>query len=323
MISKGVVAKVKKWLSPSTWTGYFNNSNDHAHEIHQRPQLGQLHLSSQPNVALFSATSTSGSMQPMVTASTGRRIYATPLSNLASRSRTDSSPPPTSSEESHSSDSVGMAGEDSMSNSDESWVAEDVGEEERFDPVVTSRPAFISLSSSRNEDEDCSPISSGGDSPLYTYSLGEGTADVVQHSSLLLTPGAEAPVERVTNPLFASQLPQLTLHGQASASLPELALLGQGHIHQAALKFPGITCASQSSMNLPGQSQTSQSGLTVSGQARSSVVTSTYTVTLTKPLMASTVARAVRLPGSSLSYSLEQASSSPMSERREEVVSGW
>ena len=179
-------------------------------------------------------------------------------------------------------------------NSDESWVAEAPGEGETDNQMIYPRPSFIPLS--KNEDEDCPSVC--GDSPLYSYSLGEGTANVVQRSSLLLTPGTEAPVERVSNPLFA--LPEASLAGQVPITLPRLTSPQQTcNPPQPGLALSGDTCPSQLSLNFSGQTCAGHSLLAVSGQARGNAVTSTYTVTMTRPLMASTVARVFRSTKSS------------------------
>ena len=304
-VTKGVVEKVKKWLSPATWTGYFNKSNNYAEEIKPRPHLGQLCSDSLPNIPL---TSLSGSTRLTEAASVDKSVYASStFSRLSSLSGMESNPttlPSTSiCKETHSSYSVRREVDASLISSDESWVSEDLGEEERIDSVLPSRPTFISLTKNE-DDEDLTSSCSGGESPLYTYNLGEGTADVVQHSSLLLTPGAEPPVERITNPLFAFQLPQLTLSGQSCTSLPELTR--QVCVAQPEVKLSGKIHNSPLNLNLLGQAQ-----------AGHTVVTSTYMVTMTRPLMSSTIAREVRLPRSCFSDQVH----SPVKERLEEEVS--
>lgn len=214
-----------------------------------------------------------------------------------------------------------------------SWVAEDVGEEEevvredvvqeqmreevirREERVAVTRPVSIALPLI----EEATALNEvGQDSPTYTYSLGQGEANVVQHSSLLLTPGAEAPVLCVTNPFFASQLPRVVLQNETSTVATSKLATPIKHLttpirdmtspsgymttpQQEDSKSGGIQSDFVWSISRQmGQSAGSQQMGVASQSKGGSSVASTYTVTLTKPLMSSTVVRS-KLPKTSSS----------------------
>ena len=267
-------------MSPSSWAGYFGSTSEQSDMETQTDQLPGVAL---PPSSKATSTDTSGGhlFTPM--------LNIAPLSDGISVSKPkvdlfllqDDSPACSS--------DVGKEEEILPNNSDDSWVAEDLSDEEEdanVEETVLARQSSISLSCGSGMDS--SDNGSGYESPSYAYQLGEGEVNVVQHSSLLLTPGAEAPVVRVTNPFFANQLPRVPLQAETSAVSTSVPVC--------------VSHTSQSSYNwsIPrpiGQVQGSQPSVAVVGQSRGSgSVASTYTVTLTKPIMASTVARTAKLP---------------------------
>ena len=246
-----------------------------------------------------------------------------------------------------------------------SWVAEDVGEEEevvredvevvreevevvreevfqeqmreevirREERVAVTRPVSIALPLI----EEATALNEvGQDSPTYTYSLGQGEANVVQHSSLLLTPGAEAPVLCVTNPFFASQLPRVVLQNETSTVATSKLATPIKHLttpirdmtspsgymttpQQEDSKSGGIQSDFVWSISRQmGQSAGSQQMGVASQSKGGSSVASTYTVTLTKPLMSSTVVRS-KLPKTSSSSKEETDHFSGIEEQKKRV----
>ena len=282
---QGVVDKVRRWLSPSSWAGYFGSTSEQSDMETQTDQLPGVAL---PPSSKATSTDTSG----------GHSF--TLMSNLAPPSDAISiSKPKVDSfllqdDFPASSSDMGEEKENLQNNSDDSWVAEDLGDEEEdanMEETVLMRPSSISLSCGSGMDSFDS--GSGYESPSHTYQLGEGEVNVVQHSSLLLTPGAEAPVLLVTNPFFASQLPRVPLQVETStvtASVP----VSVSHTSQSSYNW---------SIPRPiGQAQGSQPSVTVEGQSRgSNSVVATYTVT-PQPIMVSTVARTAKLPRTPSTY---------------------
>ena len=308
LLLQGVVARVKNWLSPAKWSGYFNTN----------PSPGQQGSLSEPRPLTSEAdTNTADELAvggppcPVVSGHMGESVSTakTDLMRLQEHLPHEEpldlmdEAPREAVEDAAEEEAVEMEGQGDASQ-DDSWVAEDMGGEEEEEggggcvleikPMVevkgrdegstANRPRSILLAGEVSLGSSDSSPSSTPSSALPFSQLGDGEVGVVQHSSLLLTPGAEAPVLRVANPIFASQLPRMPMQGDVGAELSATPKREEG---------AGSSEDSEFTWSLPrpvGQSPRLQAGMSRGGNGGGGTL-STYTVTLTRPLMASTVVK--------------------------------